>query len=58
MPNGNILVLDPEYNNGALSNVGAVYMYDGVSDKLLSKVVGSQMNDKVGLDIIFLTNDF
>ena len=47
LPNGNFVVTDPSYSTGA-ANVGAVYLYDGATLAVISKLTGSTANDKVG----------
>jgi hypothetical protein len=51
-PNGNILILDPEYNG----NIGAVYLYNGATHALISALTGSQPGDQVGSDGYALLN--
>lgn len=52
LPNGNLIVADPFYDDGEVENVGAVYLYDGVTLRLISKLTGSHANDKIGLDVL------
>ena len=47
LPNGNIVVTDPNWNNGSASNVGAVYLYTPQGVKI-SRLAGSTSNDRVG----------
>ena len=49
LPSGNIVVTDPSYSipNGA-KNVGAVYLYNGATGELISKLTGSRENDRIG----------
>ena len=49
LPNGNIVVTDPGYDipSGA-TNVGAVYLYDGVTHAQISMLTGSTASDQVG----------
>ncbi|MBK8046243.1 MAG: Ig-like domain repeat protein [Anaerolineales bacterium] len=51
LPNGNFVVTDPAYDipDGAI-NVGAVYLYDGVTHAMISVVMGSTAEDQVGSD--------
>lgn len=58
LPNGNIVVTDPEYSiPGGADNVGAVYMYNGSTRELISTLTGSQDDDFVGIDgVTVLTN--
>lgn len=57
LPNGNIVVVDPYYDAGTIPDVGAVYLYDGASLALISRLTGSSRDDRVGGDgIIILAN--
>ena len=57
LPNGNFVVADPSYDEGGLTDVGAVYQYDGATATLISSLYGSHTNDRLGnLEIIILTN--
>lgn len=47
LPNGNIVVTDPDYNEVALK-IGAVHLYDGATLALISTLKGSTANDHVG----------
>ena len=53
--NGNYLVSDPLYDDGATQDVGAVYLYSS-NGTLISTLKGSTSGDKVGLYIRVLTN--
>ncbi len=48
LPNGNIVVTDPFYDAGAIADVGAVYLYNGATGTLISKLTGSTAGDQVG----------
>ena len=48
LANGNYVVTDPLWNDGALIDVGAVYLYDGATNVLISTLTGSQFGDEVG----------
>ncbi len=48
LTNGNYVVTDPLWDNGAIADVGAVYLYNGVSHALISTLTGSTYNDQVG----------
>jgi uncharacterized repeat protein (TIGR01451 family) len=48
LPNGNIVVTDPYYDDGTTPDVGAVYLYDGASGALISRLTGSTAGDRVG----------
>ena len=57
LPNGNWVVIDPYYDQGKVLDVGAVYLYDGITNALVSKLTGSTANDNVGLNgILVLPN--
>ena len=48
LPSGNIVVTDPYYSipNGP-KNVGAVYLYNGATGEMISKLTGSRENDYI-----------
>ena len=48
LPNGNIIISDPYYDAGSTIDVGAVYLYDGGTLKLISTLTGSAAGDMVG----------
>ena len=48
LPNGNIVVTDPEFDAPGVANVGAVYLYNGATGALISRLIGSLPNDSVG----------
>jgi hypothetical protein len=48
LSNGNIVVTDPQYSPGTQVNIGAVYLYDGVTHALISQMTGSTDEDRVG----------
>ncbi|HEV2800058.1 MAG TPA: thrombospondin type 3 repeat-containing protein [Pyrinomonadaceae bacterium] len=57
LPNGNIVVADPAYDEGALTDVGAVYLYDGATLAPISVLKGGTAFDRVGSGkIIVLAN--
>ena len=57
LPNGNIVVIDPYFDAGAIVDVGAVYLYDGATGDLISMLTGSAADDQIGSDgIITLSN--
>ncbi len=51
LSNGNIVITDPGYDApGPVANVGAVYLYNGISGAVISTMTGSTANDRVGSD--------
>jgi hypothetical protein len=57
LTNGNYVVIDPYWDNGATTDVGAVYLYNGSTHALISTLTGSTANDQVGSGgITALTN--
>ncbi|MDQ1089785.1 T9SS type A sorting domain-containing protein [Siphonobacter sp. SORGH_AS_1065] len=48
LTNGNYVVTDPYWSNGIDAYVGAVYLYDGKTHSLISKLTGSVGYDRVG----------
>src|SRR6266567_5686180 len=60
LPNGNIVVTDPQYDitsPATVADVGAVYLYDNATLALISTLTGSTADDFVGSgDITVLTN--
>ncbi|MEM1325600.1 MAG: T9SS type A sorting domain-containing protein [Bacteroidota bacterium] len=56
LPNGNYVVTDPNWDDGATANVGAVYLYDGSTHALISTLTGSNTDDQVGRGVTVLTN--
>jgi hypothetical protein len=53
--NGNIVVTNATDNFGG-SQAGAAYLFDGSSGALVSSLVGSHPNDRVGLGVVALSN--
>lgn len=57
LSSGNIVVLDPDYDApGPIFDVGAVYLYDGATGGMISKLTGSTTGDFGGTDVTLLTN--
>ncbi|MBK8466898.1 MAG: hypothetical protein IPL32_13800 [Chloracidobacterium sp.] len=54
LPNGNIAVSDPSFSLNGLTDVGAVYLYDGGTGALISAMTGLNQNDQVGNQGIFV----
>ncbi|MCX6019994.1 MAG: hypothetical protein NTZ50_16100 [Chloroflexi bacterium] len=48
LANGNIVVFDENWGDGVSTNVGAVYLYDGATGALISRLTGSSADDYVG----------
>ena len=57
LPNGNLVVTDPDYDAGSNIDVGAIYLYDGETGLLISTLTGSNADDNIGSSgVIVLTN--
>ncbi len=56
LPNGNFVVVDPNYAEGATLNVGAVSLFDGGTGTLISRLTGSTANDRIGSGLVILPN--
>jgi hypothetical protein len=59
LPNGNFVVTDPNYTdpaNPGVTNIGAVYLYDGATLTIIGTLKGSSANDRIGGGITVLTN--
>jgi hypothetical protein len=51
LPNGNLVVIDSGYSApGPIAGVGAVYLYNGATGALISKLTGSMASDQIGSD--------
>ena len=48
LTNGNYVVVDSLYDEGAVANVGVGYLYHGVTHALISTLKGSTAQDQVG----------
>ncbi|BAN03320.1 hypothetical protein [Ilumatobacter coccineus] len=53
LSNGNYVVVDQGWDDGDVPNVGAVYLYDGLTNGLISRVSGSSPNDRVGRNFAY-----
>ncbi len=51
LTNGNFVVDDPFFD-GAAADIGAVYLYNGATNQLISRTTGSSAGDRVGSDEI------
>lgn len=57
LPNGNIVVVDSTYDDGPLTDAGAVYLYDGATLAPISVLKGGTAFDRVGSGkIVVLSN--
>jgi sugar lactone lactonase YvrE len=48
LPNGNFVVTDPTYDEGGVTDIGAVYLYDGATLALISTLKGVTAADSAG----------
>lgn len=48
LSNGNYVVSDPGFDGAVHADVGAVYLFDGTDDTVISRIIGSSPNDRVG----------
>jgi hypothetical protein len=48
LPNGNYVVTDPFFDSATAVDVGAVYLYSGSTNTVISALTGSTAGDKVG----------
>jgi Repeat of unknown function (DUF5650) len=53
LSNGNYVVTDPDFDAGSIEDVGAVHLFDGVTDRLISTLRGSTELDSVGSRGVF-----
>jgi Secretion system C-terminal sorting domain len=57
LPGGNYIVKDPFYDEGALTDIGIVSLYDGATNASISTLKGANSGDKIGEDgIAILSN--
>ncbi len=57
LPNGNFVVVDSGWSSASAAAVGAVYLYNGRTNALISTLTGSTPNDRVGVgDVIVVGN--
>ncbi|MHA4737353.1 T9SS type A sorting domain-containing protein [Dyadobacter sp. MSC1_007] len=56
LTNGNFVVKSSGYSEGGVSNIGAVFLYDGNTKQLISTLKGSKAGDAVGTDVVPLPN--
>lgn len=48
LTNGNFVVVDSKFDSGALADVGAVALYNGATNQLISRLTGAAAGDAVG----------
>ncbi len=48
LPNGNIVIVDSAYDDGAIVDAGAVYLYDGKTHAQISLLKGTASHDQLG----------
>jgi hypothetical protein len=56
LTNGNFVVKSSGHSEGGVSNIGAVFLYDGNTKQLISTLKGSKAGDAVGTDVVPLPN--
>ena len=56
LPNGNFVVTDPGYDVSGTNDVGAVYLYDGVTLAVISTLTGGTVNDGISTSVKVLSN--
>lgn len=57
LSNGNYVIADPEYDEGPIEDVGAVYLYNGITHELISTLKGSTTGDQIGTEILPLSDN-
>ena len=50
LPSGDFVVSDPNYDAGAVADVGAVHLYSGSDFSLIATLTGSTAFDQIGVD--------
>jgi trimeric autotransporter adhesin len=48
LSNGNYAISDPYFDGPGLHDIGAVYLYDGATNQLVSRLTGALADDRVG----------
>ena len=56
LTNGNFVVADLNYSESGLTNIGAVYLYNGITHAIISVLKGSTTDDHVGQKVNILAN--
>ncbi|BAN03866.1 HYR domain-containing protein [Ilumatobacter coccineus] len=57
LSNGNYVVTDPMHDGAFATDIGAIYLYDGTDDSVISRITGTQSNDRVGNGLIAEVGD-
>ncbi len=57
LPNGNFVVTDPAFSPDSQVKIGAVYLYNGSTHALISRLTGSTDDDLVGSGGVTILND-
>jgi muramidase (phage lysozyme) len=57
LSNGNYVIADPYFDDGAITDAGAVYLYNGNTHALISTLKGSTANNNVGLNGVTALNN-
>jgi hypothetical protein len=57
LPNGNVVVTDPEYDLAEAADVGAVYLYNGQTGEQISMLTGQTAGDQVGYPGVTILNN-
>src|ERR1700709_2831655 len=50
LTNGNYVITDPYFSEGGIDSIGAVYLYNGSTNALISTLKGSTAYDEIGLN--------
>jgi hypothetical protein len=57
LSNGNFVITDPSFDDGSIKDAGAVYLYNGATNELISSLKGSSPGDRVGAGgVVVMTN--
>lgn len=56
LPNGNVAVADPDYDDGAITDVGAVHLYS-TNGSHISTLTGSSAGDRIGSGRVYVLDD-
>src|SRR5690606_6735666 len=55
--NGNFVVNDPLYDENGKSDIGAVYIYDGKTQEIVTVLKGKSPGDRIGNNIHLLNDN-